>query len=52
MKTRTVHPADQQEHLCLQRHLAALQERVSHQIAALVEAEAQACARADAAERQ
>ena len=52
MKTRTVHPADQQEHLCLQRHLAALQERVSHQLAALVEAEAQACARADAAERQ
>ncbi len=52
MTTCTVIVGDLQEHLCLQRHLAALQARVSDQMAALVEAEAQARARAEAAERQ
>ena len=52
MKTRSLTPGDFQEHLCLQRHLAALQTRISGEIAALVEAEACARARADAAETQ
>lgn len=41
--------ADLQEHLGLQRHLAALQARVSKQMAALVDAEARARACAEAA---
>ena len=40
------------EHLCLVRYLGSLQTRVSLQLAALTEAEAQARARADAAEQQ
>ena len=44
-------PNDAQEHLCLVRHLAALQARVSRQMVALAEAEARARARAEAAER-
>jgi hypothetical protein len=40
------------EHLCLVRYLGSLQTRVSSQVTALAQAEAQALARAEAAERQ
>ena len=42
--------SDAREHLCLVRHLGALQARVSGQMAALAEAEARARLRAETAE--
>ena len=50
MKACTTIQLSQQEHLCLQRHLAVLQARVSEQMATLAEAQALAEARAATAE--